>query len=181
MQLTYTPLMYTASHGHAKAGKTLLSSGANVHHKDKVFMWPTLLRNPSEQRASPRPLPHTTFLCDPLYVFLRFGAIRQNGYTSLHWACRWGHADMLKPLLSAGADPEARDKVHSRSLIFELVLGRRSCPQALHVAHLVPCALSQNGDRPKDLARENDQTVCVTILDEWKVSPTFYMNSPCPR
>ena len=35
----------------------------------------------------------------------------QNGYTSLHWACREGHTETVEFLILSGANIEALDQV----------------------------------------------------------------------
>ena len=39
----------------------------------------------------------------------------QNGWSSLMWACRYGHAEVVKILVSAGAHVNDRNKVSSTS------------------------------------------------------------------
>ena len=50
----------------------------------------------------------------------------QNGYTSLHWACRQGHVKTAELLISSGAAIEAKNEV-AISLVISAIFSFKVC------------------------------------------------------
>ena len=48
-------------------------------------------------------------------MFIIISSFCQDGQSSLIWACRYGHAEVVMMLLSAGAHVNDQDKVSSTS------------------------------------------------------------------
>ena len=99
LQSGVTPLGHACSRGQVEVVRALLSAGANMESADKVGI--TLL------------LCTLSTLSSRMYWFevCLFPGSAQNGFTPLGYACLQGHLEVVRALLSAGANKGAADKV----------------------------------------------------------------------
>ena len=94
-----TPLLWAAAEGKAHVVELLLERGANMDAQTKV--------RPREESVSctPRPCSDGVVACVcPLTL-----RVHQSGNTALSRAAAYGHADVAKVLLAAGAEVGARN------------------------------------------------------------------------
>ena len=92
--------MTAAQYGHLRLARLLVEQGANVNAANSVAATAPKSPNTREQRR----LPGFVATMSDLY------ATNPAGWTALTFAANWGHADMVKFLLSQGAYANIRDK-----------------------------------------------------------------------
>ena len=100
VQSDVTPLSIACSQGHVEVVQALLSAGANMESADQTVGITLLLCTLST-------------LSSRMYWFevCLFPGSAQNGFTPLGYACLQGHLEVVRALLSAGANKGAADKV----------------------------------------------------------------------
>eukprot|EP00802_Teleaulax_amphioxeia_P019301 Tamp_19528.p1 GENE.Tamp_19528~~Tamp_19528.p1 ORF type:complete len:411 (+),score=83.58 Tamp_19528:98-1234(+) len=119
----WTPLHVAARNGHHKCVTALLDAKASVDIKDKQEM--TALHNASCSKC-----------LDSVGALLRLGPEcihlkDKDGWTSLHFAARFGRDDVVKMLLDHKADPNAQDRDGWTAIHNSARNGRIGCVQML--------------------------------------------------
>lgn len=110
--------LLTGSEGSA-TGKCLLLSSANGHVGIVEFLLQRTALDPS--------------------------STDENNWTPLHWACRNGHAEVVKALLSRGASIDARDNIGRTSLNRAVRIGSLDIVQKLLQAGASPVSCDSSG------------------------------------
>ena len=96
----YTALHYSCRYGHVDIAKTLVNNKANVNAKTDSGDTPlTLAARHEHDNVVHALLSDSQCLVD---------AKGQNGYTALHYSCRYGHVDTVRTLVNHKANVNAR-------------------------------------------------------------------------
>ncbi|XP_046983144.1 ankyrin repeat domain-containing protein 54-like [Schistocerca americana] len=89
-----------------------------------------------------------------------------GGLTALHWAALNGHAAVVRLLLSAASDPNARTQGGRTPLHFAALNGHTEAAAALLQAGADRGATDKDGDTPLDIAREENHQQLVQMLTQ---------------
>ncbi|XP_047100874.1 protein phosphatase 1 regulatory subunit 12C-like [Schistocerca piceifrons] len=89
-----------------------------------------------------------------------------DGFTALHYAARRGHAAVVRLLLSAASDPNARDRWGQTPLHLAACWGHAEAAAALLQAGADRGVRTNFGETPLDFAREENHHEIVEMLTE---------------
>ena len=141
-----TPLALASAGGHAAVVKTLLEGGANSNRA-------------SPHGETPLMAAARTGVVDSVNVLLRHGAGAGvdgregwRGQTALMWAAAEGHAAVVAPLVTAGADVDARSDGGFTPLAFAVRAGHGAAVEALTEAGADVGLTLPDGTSPLHLA-----------------------------
>ena len=155
-----TPLALASARGHAGVVETLLGAGADPNQA-------------SPQGETPLMVAARTGVVDSVTALLRHGAgrgvdarERWRGQTALMWAAAEGHAAVLAPLVTAGADVDARSDAGFTPLAFAVRAGHTDAVEALVMAGADVDLALPDGTSPLHLAVINaHHDVAVQLLE----------------
>ena len=155
-----TPLALASARGHAAVVETLLGSGADPNRT-------------SPQGETPLMVAARTGVVDSVTALLRYGAgagvdAREGwrGQTALMWAAAEGHAEVVAPLVAAGADVNTRSDEGFTPLAFAVRAGHADTVEALVQAGADVDLALPDGTSPLHLAVINAQyDVALQLLE----------------
>ena len=155
-----TPLALASARGHAGVVETLLGAGADPNQA-------------SPQGETPLMVAARTGVVDSVAALLRHGAghgvdAREGwrGQTALMWAAAEGHAAVVAPLVTAGADVDARSDAGFTPLAFAVRAGHTDAVEALVMAGADVDLALPDGTSPLHLAVINaHHDVAVQLLE----------------
>ena len=161
-----TPLALASARGHAVVVETLLDAGADPNR-------------PSLQGETPLMVAARTGVVDSVVALLRHGAgagiDAQEGWrgqTALMWAAAEGHAAVVAPLVTAGADVDARSDAGFTPLAFAVRAGHTAAVEALVMAGADVDLALPDGTSPLHLAVINAHYDVAVQLLEHGADPT---------
>ena len=155
-----TALALASARGHAAVAETLLGAGADPNRA-------------SPQGETPLMVAARTGVVDSVTALLRHGAgrgvdarERWRGQTALMWAAAEGHAAVVAPLVTAGADVDARSDAGFTPLAFAVRAGHTDAVEALVMAGADVDLALPDGTSPLHLAVINaHHDVAVQLLE----------------
>ena len=157
-----TELHIACSEGDASRVESLLTAGAS-------------LDTPGPANWTPLHIACMEHNAECVKVLLDAGAnvttVDCCGRTPLHYACNSRDCDdeCARLMIHAGASVDARDAVDWTPLHNASAAGNPSCVTFLLNAGADTCLKTDHGIRAIDLARQNGDAACVTVLEEGRV------------
>ena len=91
----------------------------------------------------------------------------EQGRTPLHFACKFGHAEIVHMLLSREADVNAKDQEENTPLHFAAGWGSTTLIELLLCNSANPLLRNKNGRTPVQIAARLGRNENVSLLDRW--------------
>ena len=91
----------------------------------------------------------------------------EQGRTPLHFACKFGHAEIVHMLLSREADVNAMDQEENTPLHFAAGWGSTTLIELLLCNSANPLLRNKNGRTPVQIAARLGRNENVSLLDRW--------------
>lgn len=165
-------LHFAAGEGRLPMTETLLGAGADPDAKAGGGLLPLRLASRSRWWRRPSPKPEERPRTRPRMGGTTAAGRRRfpessedgPGWTPLHFAARGGHSPVMKALLEAGADPDAKTGDGWMPLHFAVKSGAASAVEVLLDAGVDPGAKTPEGQTPYALAMVGGSDAVVELL-----------------